>query len=1034
MKISEISVKRPVLATVMSLIIVLIGLVAYDRLSVREYPNIDEPTVSVITVYQGASPDIIETEVTKIIEDSLSGVEGIKTITSQSRQEQSQITIVFKMERDADDAAAEVRDRVGRVRADLPLDIEEPVIAKVEADASPILYLAFFSDKHSNEEVTDYVDRYVTDQIEMIDGVAEAQILGARKYSMRIWLDPARMTARGVTPQDVETAIRAQNIEIPGGRIESAAREFTVLSDTSLTTPEQFENIILRKQGGTLVRLKDVGRAEIGPESVREILRYNGKPAVAIGVVKQSTANPLDISAGLRKLLPELNANLPDGMHTQVVYDSSIFIERSIDNVFDSIFEAVGLVLLIIFLFLRSIRSTLIPLVTIPMSLVGAFTLMWAFGFSINTLTLLAMVLAVGLVVDDAIVVLVNVHRHVENGLDPKEAAIRGMREIGTAVILMTLTLAAVYVPVAMMEGRTGKLFTEFALTLAGSVLVSGFVALTLTPMMCSRMLRHQQRHNRLYLLMEQGLAALENGYRRLLGWSLKTVLAGLTLALLAGGATWYFYQQLPSELSPMEDRGVFMTFMIAPDGASVNYTNHYVKQGEQLLTPIPEGKGVFSVAGMNGNVTEGISFVELTDWQERDRSSLQIASELGPKLFGIPGVLGFPITPPSLGQPFMDQPVQFVVKTTDSYAQLNEQMGKLMAQVRKNPRILAARTDLKLNSPELRLKVDRDKAADLGIPVATIGSTIETLMGGRDVTRFKMDGEQYDVKIKIEDVLRTTPEDLNRIHLRAASGQMVALSNLVTIEEGVTAQSLNHFNRSRAAIISANLTPGYSQGEALAFLNEAAKRVLPETARIDYKGQSREFMDSSSGLALTFALALMMIYLMMAAQFESWRDPLIILFTVPLSMAGALLALKLTGNTLSIYSQVGLITLVGLITKHGILIVEFANQLQEQGRSKREAVIEAATLRLRPILMTTGAMVLGSVPLALASGAGAESRSQIGWVIVGGLSLGTLLTLFVVPAVYLLLARRRVTASAGVSETRTLTADPNPGAVPQEG
>ncbi|RMD69312.1 MAG: efflux RND transporter permease subunit, partial [Bacteroidetes bacterium] len=673
---------------------------------------------------QGASPDIIETEVTKIIEDSLSGVEGIKTITSQSRQEQSQITIVFKMERDADDAAAEVRDRVGRVRADLPLDIEEPVIAKVEADASPILYLAFFSDKHSNEEVTDYVDRYVTDQIEMIDGVAEAQILGARKYSMRIWLDPARMTARGVTPQDVETAIRAQNIEIPGGRIESAAREFTVLSDTSLTTPEQFENIILRKQGGTLVRLKDVGRAEIGPESVREILRYNGKPAVAIGVVKQSTANPLDISAGLRKLLPELNANLPDGMHTQVVYDSSIFIERSIDNVFDSIFEAVGLVLLIIFLFLRSIRSTLIPLVTIPVSLVGAFTLMWAFGFSINTLTLLAMVLAVGLVVDDAIVVLENVHRHVENGLEPKEAAIRGMREIGTAVILMTLTLAAVYVPVAMMEGRTGKLFTEFALTLAGSVLVSGFVALTLTPMMCSRMLRHQQRHNRLYLLMEQGLAALENGYRRLLGWSLKTVLAGLTLALLAGGATWYFYQQLPSELSPMEDRGVFMTFMIAPDGASVNYTNHYVKQGEQLLTPIPEGKGVFSVAGMNGNVTEGISFVELTDWQERDRSSLQIASELGPKLFGIPGVLGFPITPPSLGQPFMDQPVQFVVKTTDSYAQLNEQMGKLMAEVRKNPRILAARTDLKLNSPELRLKVDRDKAADLGIPVATIGST----------------------------------------------------------------------------------------------------------------------------------------------------------------------------------------------------------------------------------------------------------------------------------------------------------------------
>lgn len=1018
MKISETSVKRPVLATVMSLLIVLIGLVAYDRLTVREYPNIDEPTVSVVTVYQGASPEIIETEVTTIIEDSLSGIEGIKTITSQSRQEQSRISIVFKMERDADDAAAEVRDRVGRVRAELPFDIEEPVIAKVEADASPILYMAFSSDKHSNEEVTDYVDRYVTDQLEMIDGVAEAQVLGARKYSMRIWLDPLLLTARGVTPQDVETAIRAQNIEVPGGRLESGAREFTVLSDTSLNTPEQFEDIVVRKADDVLVRLKDVGRAEIGPESVRENLRYNGDSAVAIGLVKQSTANPLDISAALHQILPGLNASLPEGMKTRVVYDSSIFIERSIENVFDSIFEAVGLVLLIIFIFLRSVRSTLIPLVTIPVSLVGSFTLMWALGFSINTLTLLAMVLAVGLVVDDAIVVLENVHRHVENGLKPAQAAIKGMQEIGFAVILMTLTLAAVYVPVAMMEGRTGKLFTEFALTLAGAVIVSGFVALTLTPMMCARMLRHREKHMKIFTIMETFFIGLENGYRRLLGWSLKTVLVGLIIAVLAGAGTWYLYHQLPSEMSPLEDRGVFMTFMIAPDGASLDYTDYYVKQGEKLLFPIPESKGVFSVAGMRENVTEGISFVELKDWQKRERSSLQIAGELGPKLFGIPGVLGFPITPPSLGQPFMDQPVQFVVKTNDSYLELNEQIKRLMGEVRKNPRILAARTDLKLNSPELRLQVDRDKAADLGIAVSTIGRTIETMMGGRDVTRFKMDGEQYDVIVKIEDDLRVTPTDLNRIHVRSATGSMIPLSNLVTIQEGVTAQSLNHFNRSRAAVISANLVPGYSQGEALAFLNDAAAQVLPETARIDYKGQSREFMDSSAGLLVTFVLALIMIYLMMAAQFESFIDPLVILFTVPLSMAGALLALYYTGNTLNIYSQVGLITLVGLITKHGILIVEFANQLQAQGKTKLDAVLDAATLRLRPILMTTGAMVLGSVPLALASGAGAESRSQIGWVIVGGLSLGTVLTLFVIPAVYLLLARKRqpqrATLSAG--------------------
>lgn len=1008
MKISETSVKRPVLATVMSLLIVLIGLVAYDRLTVREYPNIDEPTVSVVTVYQGASPEIIETEVTTIIEDSLSGIEGIKTITSESRQEQSQISIVFKMERNADDAAAEVRDRVGRVRADLPFDIEEPVIAKVEADASPILYMSFSSDKHSPEEITDYVDRYVTDQLEMIDGVAAAQILGGRKYSMRIWLDPVLLTARSVTPQDVEDAIRAQNIEVPGGRLENSAREFTVLSDTSLNSPEQFENIIVRKSGNTLVRLKDVGRAEIGPESVRESLRYNGGQAVAVGLVKQSVANPLDISAALQKMLPELRKSFPQGMKSTIVYDSSIFIERSIENVFSSIFEAVGLVLLIIFIFLRSVRSTLIPLVTIPVSLIGTFTLMWALGFSINTLTLLAMVLAVGLVVDDAIVVLENVHRHVENGLKPAKAAIKGMQEIGFAVILMTMTLAAVYVPVAMMEGRTGKLFTEFALTLAGAVIVSGFVALTLTPMMCAKMLRHQDKHMKIFTIMENIFIAFEQSYRRMLNWSLKTVLVGLTLAVLAGVGSWFLVGQLPSEMSPLEDRGVFMSFSIAPDGASLAYTDHYLKQAEALLQQIPERVGVFSVAGMGGNVTEGLSFVELKDWQERDRSSLQIAGELGPQLFGIPGVLGFPITPPSLGQPFMDQPVQFVVKTTDSYPELNTQISQLMGEVRKNPKILAARTDLKLNSPELRLQVDRDKAADLGVAVAAIGRTIETLMGGRDVTRFKMDGEQYDVIVKIEDELRVTPEDLNRVHVRSAGGTMIPLSNLVTIKEGVTAQSLNHFNRSRAAVISANLAPGYSQGEALDFLNEAAARILPETARIDYKGQSLEFMDSSAGLLTTFALALIMIYLMMAAQFESFVDPLIILFTVPLSMVGALLALYYTGNTLSIYSQVGLITLIGLITKHGILIVEFANQLQEQGKSKLEAVLDAATLRLRPILMTTGAMVLGSVPLALASGAGAESRSQIGWVIVGGLTLGTLLTLFVIPAAYLLLAKKR--------------------------
>ncbi|QTA81065.1 Acriflavin resistance family protein [Desulfonema limicola] len=1007
MNLSEISIKRPVLATVMSLIILLVGLVAYDRLTVREYPDIDEPVISVNTVYQGASPEIIETEVTKIIEDGISGIEGIKTITSVSRQEQSQITIKFHMERDASNAAADVRDRVGRVRGKLPGDVEEPVIAKVEANSTPIIFMSFYSDKQSSEEITDYLERVIQDRFETISGVSEAMVLGGRTYAMRIWLDPVKMAALKVTVQDVETALSQQNAEIPGGRIESAAREFTILSDTGMNTVKEFRNLILRNQDGYLVKLKDVGRVEIGPKTNRTILRSNGKNAVGIGIVKQSTANPLEISKAVRDIVPEIKKDLPPGMNLDINYDSSVFIENSVNNVFKTIFEAIVLVIIVIFVFLRSVRSTIIPLITIPVSLIGAFAIMWTLGFSINTLTLLALILAVGLVVDDAIVMLENIYRHVEQGMTPFKAAIQGSREIGFAIIAMTLTLVAVYAPVAFMTGRTGKLFTEFALALAGAVLVSGFVALTLSPMMCSLLLKKETNPNILSTALERIFTITESFYRKTLAFSMKLRIIIAGLAVLAAFGTVWLFTHLPSELSPVEDRGAFFSIAIAPDGASIDYTDHYSKQVEAIINEVPERAYSLNVTGRSV-VTESMSILMLKPWSERERSQQEIVKSISFPMFNVPGVLAFPINPPSLGQDFISQPVEFIIKTSGTWEELNTLTDKLMAEIRKNPGISAPRTDLKLNSPEIRVSINRDKAADMGISVQTIGNTINTLMSGRELTRFKMDGEQYDVIVKTEDHMRTTPDELNNLFVRAPNGEMVSLSNLVTIKEGVTAQSLNHFGKMRSVTISANLGPGYSQGDALAFLEREAKKILPENAGIDYGGQSREYRESGSSLLTTFFLALAFIYLMLSAQFESFIDPLIIMLTVPLSTLGGMLALYLTGNTMNIYSQMGLITLIGLVTKNGILMVEFANQLREKGMEKAQAILEASVMRLRPVLMTAGTMTLGSLPLALAAGAGAESRQQIGWVIVGGLGLGTFMTLFVVPAAYMIIARKR--------------------------
>lgn len=1013
MVLSDISIRRPVLATVMSLALMLIGIVSYQRLSVREYPKIDEPVVTVETTYKGASAQIIESQVTQTLEDSLAGIEGIDVMSSISRAEKSQITLRFRLDRNVDVAASDVRDRVGRVRAQLPSEIDEPVIAKVEADAQPIIYLAFSSDRHSPLEVTDFADRYVKDRLQNLPGVAQVRIFGERRFAMRLWLDPQRMAAYRVTPQDVETALRRQNVEIPAGRVESVAREFTVVSETDLRSPAEFEAIILRDDSGYLVRLRDVGRAELGALDERVSARFNGRGAVAIGVVKQSTANPLDVSKAVNDALPKIRAAVPDGMGVDVGYDSSVFIAKSIDAVFHTIFEAIILVVLVIFFFLRSLRATLVPLVTIPVSLIGGFALMYALGFSINTLTLLSMVLAIGLVVDDAIVMLENIFRYVEEGMNPFQAALKGSREIGFAVIAMTITLAAVYAPIGFMTGRTGRLFTEFALTLAGAVIVSGFVALTLSPMMCSKLLKHETKHGLLYRAIERFLEGMTNGYRGLLRLSLRARPLVLLIGLGVAAASYFLFTGLKSELSPVEDRGTIVGIAIAPEGSTLDYTMGYAQRMEALFRQIPVLEKFFVVVGFPV-VNQGIAFVRLIDWDEREVKQQAITAQLFPKMFGIPGILGFVTNPPSLGQSPIDKPVNFVIQTSLPFEELQAMVNAMMAEARNFPGLTNLDTDLKLNKPELRVSLDRDKAADLGVDVDTVGRTLETLLGGRQVTRFKKDGKQYDVIVQVANVDRRNPDDIAGIYVRGGTsatggpGQMISLANLVKVEERVAPKELNHFNKLRSATITATLAPGTSLGEALAVMQAAANKVLPATAQTDYAGQSREFRESATGLYFVFILALAFIYLVLAAQFESFVDPFVIMLTVPLSMTGALAALQMSGGTMNVYSQIGLVTLVGLITKHGILIVEFANQLQRAGTDIRKAVEEAAVLRLRPILMTTGAMVLGAVPLAYAKGAGAESRQAIGAVIVGGMTLGTLLTLFVVPTVYSYLARKK--------------------------
>ncbi|MBT4108924.1 MAG: efflux RND transporter permease subunit, partial [Pelagibacterales bacterium] len=957
----------------------------------------------------------IESQVTQIIEDSVSGIEGVKQITSKSREERSEVTIEFVVSRDVDAAASDVRDKISGSIGNLPLDAESPIVLKTEADASPFIWIGMKSNEWNAIQLSDYADRYLVDTFSVVPGVAKVMIGGERRPAMRVWLNRRSMAAYGITVNDIENALLKQNLELPSGRVESDRREFAVRTDSGLVTVKQFEDIVIIQKANYLVRLSDVAEINLGTEEERYEVRANGEPAIGLGVIKQSKANELEIANGIRAKLAELQASVPEQVELFIAYDRSRFVDASIKEVFKALAIAMCLVIAVIFVFLRSFWATLIPAVAIPVSLISSFIILDMFGFSINVLTLLAYVLAVGLVVDDAIIVLENIHRRIENNEPILLASIRGSRQIGFAVIATTLSLIAVFVPLSMMGGNTGRLFSEFGISMAGAVLFSSFVALTLTPMMCSKILKQKKSNNLIYRSSENGFLLLNKGYEWLLDKTLSFPIIIVAIGIAFSAVSYSLFKEVPKEFAPTEDRGVFLVVLMAPEGATLNYTRDYLLEVEDQLSAIgPKGsKEIDTLFGVlapglsrPSPVNFAIAFVVLKPWEERARSQQSIVKEFFPKLLGIPGANVFAINPPSLNQPGRKAPVQFVLGGP-SYETLKDWSKIIINKTKEeNPKLLSVDGDYKETKPELKVDINRDRAAAMEVSIADIGRTLETMLGSRFVTTLNDRGVQYNVVLQARNKDRETPNDLENIYVRNANNNLIPLNNLITTKETAAPKELNRFDRMRSVTISASLAPGYSLGEALDYLDNLALTSLPPEARISYAGQSREFRDSSSSLMITFGLALLVVFLVLAAQFESFVHPIIIMLSVPLAITGALATLYLTGITLNVYSQIGLVMLIGLVAKNAILIVEFANQLREQGRSIKDAVKESAAARLRPILMTTIATVFGAMPLALATGAGAESRSSIGWVIVGGVTFSTLLSLFVVPTLYSLLAR----------------------------
>ncbi len=1004
MYLPDLSIRRPVLAWVFTFLIIIIGVVGYQRLAVREMPDVDFPVVTVTVDWRGAAPDVMETEVTDLIEEEVNTIEGIKTITSETREERAQITVEFELEIDVDVAAQDVRDAVSRVRRRLPDDINEPVVVKLDLDAQPIMWISANSDWMSRTQLADYVDRFIAERLQVLPGVGRIQMGGSQRFAVRVNLDAARLAAHDLTVADVTTALRRENVELPSGRVESILREFVVRTQGRMERPDAFNDLIITSRNGTPVRIRDVGEAVDGVENERNLARFMQNPSVGMGVLRQSQANTLEVAERVSEELERIRPELPEGVNLTIAFDGSRFIGESVRSTQNTLVLAAILVVIVIFVFLRSLRSSFIPAIVIPVAVMGTFGIMNILGFSINIITLLGLILAIGLLVDDAIVMLENIYRHMEQEHEePIQAARNGATEIGFAVLASSVTLAAVFVPVAFVTGTIGVFFYEFGLTVASAIFISTFVALTLTPMLCSRIIRVKKRHSRIYNTLEAGFDALGAAYTATLRRALRLRALTVLLALVVFGGGLYIGGMIPGEFAPQQDQSSMIAFIRGPEGATMEYMDRYLKEVEAILDDIPEISTYMAILGLGGGPpNRGVAFVSLVDRQERERDQFEVMGEVRRRTADIPGFMVFLRERSPFGGRQDTRPVQYVIQHPD-LSVLAEGSEELVRRLRDDSRFLDVDSDLELNKPELLVQIDRDRAAVLGISVADISEALQILVGGVDVTEYKERGKQYDVIVRLREDDRAQPRSLEHIYLRSRSGDLVPLSNLARIEEAVGPSQINHFDRVRSVTVAANLED-IALGEALDMVRDMAADIFPAETTYDVTGTARDMEESFRALMFTLLLAIVVVFLVLAAQFNSWIHPFTIMLGLPLALVGAFGGLWITGETLNIFSFIGLIMLTGLVTKNGILLIDYTNRQREAGMERNEAVLTAGQVRLRPILMTAVTTIFGVLPIALGLGAGGEARAPLGIVVIGGLLVSTLLTLVVVPVIYTLL------------------------------